>query len=291
MWAFSGAEHYARPGKYDRIIDGYTRENRPEYTSGIDINRFIWTYKFKSWRNTDISIVCPSKWLTVLARSSKILGNKKIYHILNPVDLDIYKPMERDVICKSYELNPEKRFIMFSSMNAFDDQRKGYKYLKEAIQELSNRNIGYKPEIIIVGTRFKKVETKYGLKFHYMGSVKTELEMSRMYNMADVFVLPSEMDNLPNTIKEASSCGVPCVGFDVGGLPDMIDHKETGYLAKPYEKSDLTNGIIWVLQNTSKVLSGKVRRQAEIRHDPASRVKDYLHIYEDLLRKQGCKEI
>ena len=51
-----------------------------------------------------------------------------------------------------------------------------------------------------------------------------------LYSSADVFVLPSMMDNLPNTIMEAMSCRTPCVGFDIGGIPEMIDHQENGFL-------------------------------------------------------------
>jgi glycosyltransferase involved in cell wall biosynthesis len=60
-------------------------------------------------------------------------------------------------------------------------------------------------------------------------------------------VLPSLEDNLPNTIMEAMACGVPCVGFNVGGIPEMIGHMKTGYVAKTADADDLARGILWTL--------------------------------------------
>jgi len=73
--------------------------------------------------------------------------------------------------------------------------------------------------------------------------------MAEYYNAADVFVTPSLEENLPNTLMEAMACGTPCVGFQVGGIPEMIDHQSNGYVAKPLNAEDLATGIQWVFDH------------------------------------------
>ena len=105
----------------------------------------------------------------------------------------------------------------------------------------------------------------------------------RAYNIADILVFPSTMDNLPNIIKEATCCGIPCVGFNVGGMPDMISHKETGYLADAYDAQDLARGIAWTIERGSLEMMEKVRDGAQCKHNQASVVSNYFEYYEDCL--------
>lgn len=69
-----------------------------------------------------------------------------------------------------------------------------------------------------------------------------------IYNSARIFVAPSLEDNFPNTVNESIHCGIPTISFNVGGLPDMISHKENGYLAKYKDVKDLIEGIKWGLE-------------------------------------------
>ena len=79
--------------------------------------------------------------------------------------------------------------------------------------------------------------------------IHDEATMAAMYAAADVFVTPSLQDNLPNTIVEAMSCGTPCVGFRVGGIPEMIHHQRDGYVARYRDAHDLAEGIRYVLSH------------------------------------------
>jgi glycosyltransferase involved in cell wall biosynthesis len=77
--------------------------------------------------------------------------------------------------------------------------------------------------------------------------------------MADVTVIPSLEDNLPNVVLESMSCGTPVVGFDIGGIPDMVDHFSTGYVARARDVDDLMNGIQWTIDNISFHMRAKCR--------------------------------
>ena len=85
--------------------------------------------------------------------------------------------------------------------------------------------------------------------------------MVKLYNSVDAFVLPSLSENLPNTIMEAMACGTPCVAFGVGGIPEMIDHKENGYVARYKNPQDLADGIRYVLNTDNHERLSKAARE------------------------------
>jgi glycosyltransferase involved in cell wall biosynthesis len=93
-----------------------------------------------------------------------------------------------------------------------------------------------------------------------------EKELVDIYNAVDLYVTPSLQDNLPNTIVEAMACGIPCIGFNVGGIPQMIDHLHNGYVAEYQSSKDLANGIHWALtEGEYESLSEEACRKAEKR--------------------------
>ncbi|MBK8494140.1 MAG: glycosyltransferase [Chitinophagaceae bacterium] len=91
-----------------------------------------------------------------------------------------------------------------------------------------------------------------------MGFLNDEYSISLVYNASDVFIVPSVADNLPTTVLECLSCGTPVVGFNVGGIPDMISHRENGYLANYKDAADITKGILYCINNKIK---GEIRSE------------------------------
>ena len=98
-------------------------------------------------------------------------------------------------------------------------------------------------------------------------------------------VVPSRQDNLPNTAVESLACGTPVVAFDVGGLSDIVDHHENGYLARPFDPADLAAGISWVLSDDDRhqALSVAARDKALRCFSIADCVKRYIEIYQEVL--------
>lgn len=81
-----------------------------------------------------------------------------------------------------------------------------------------------------------------------LGSLTSPSALAAAYAAADAVVLPTLEDNLPNVLLEALACGTPAVAFNVGGIPDILDHMETGYLAKARDADDLAEGLLWALR-------------------------------------------
>ena len=120
-----------------------------------------------------------------------------------------------------------------------------------------------KLELVVVGAD-KPNNDSPSIPTHYMGYVNDDSKMAALYAAADLFVAPSLEDNLPNTVMEALACGIPSVAFDIGGMPDMIEHQANGYLATPFEVDDLANGMAWVLADDERHAALAKRARAKV---------------------------
>ena len=97
-------------------------------------------------------------------------------------------------------------------------------------------------------------------------------------------------DNLPNTLMEALACGVPCVGFNIGGIPEMIDHKENGYVAVAGDIEDLTAGIQWVLAEADREALHKACLSKVARcYSQNSVAMRYVDVYADAMAQKGYR--
>ena len=113
-----------------------------------------------------------------------------------------------------------------------------------------------------------------------MDYVSDEKKLVDIYNAIDLYVTPSLQDNLPNTIVESMACGVPCVGFNVGGIPQMIDHLHNGYVAEYQSAEDFANGIHWALsEGEYQYLSEEACRKAVSCYSESAVSKKYIDIY------------
>ena len=238
MWAFCGSEHYLYelPSKYFK--NG----------KNIKVNFFnycIWKLKKKLWKKK-FQVVVPSKWLANLAKKSHLMSDYKIKIIPYCVNQNIYKKkIIKDLIYKNFSLKKDIKIIdiLFISAGKLFNYRKGFDLLDKLIFESNNKN---KYRIIIVGacreSDKKKIKSNHIL-FDKIDDIKI---LSKIYNFSDLLAIPSRLDNLPLVGLEAHSCGLPIVAFNVGGIPEIITHKKTGYLAKAFFEKDFINGIDYV---------------------------------------------
>ena len=215
----------------------------PGKGSNNDLSAKVWARKQAMIDGENIYYVACSKWLESEAKSSKLLDGQKITSIPNPIDLHIYNKGNKTEARQRLGLPTDKKLILFASQRA-TNVNKGMGYLIEACRQLQDiPNLG----IIILGGHAEEVTSQLSIANFPLGYVNDEQRIVDVYNAADVFVLPSLSENLPNTIMEAMACGVPCVGFKVGGIPEEIDHKKNGYVAEYRSSEDLARGIRWIL--------------------------------------------
>ena len=101
--------------------------------------------------------------------------------------------------------------------------------------------------VVVYGKYSDQLKSQVPFQVYPLNYISNEKELVDIYNAVDLFVTPSLEENLPNTIMEAMACGIPCVGFQVGGIPEMIDHLHNGYVADYKSVEDFANGIHWAL--------------------------------------------
>jgi glycosyltransferase involved in cell wall biosynthesis len=282
-WPFTGGCHYPLDcGKYKNKC-GFCPQIKSNHE--YDLSRLIWRRKSKAWNNLELTIVCPSHWMAERARESSLFSSSRIETIANGIDLKEYFPRERKCIRNLIGLPQDKRLILFSAIQGHQNIYKGYNFLEEIFSKVLNEDWREKIEIVILGSSKPEQDIKFHFPVNYLGLLHDEISLSLVYSSADLFIAPSIADNLPNTILEALACGTPCVAFDVGGIPDQIEHMKNGYLAQPFDTSDFAKGINWCLEDNNRwnILSKNARYKAEISFDLSKQSQKYIELYKDVL--------
>lgn len=227
-WPFRGIRHYTGEG------------NEMRSNSANALEQKYFKLKQEIYRQGNIHFVGCSQWITNLAREA--MPQAKLHHINNCIPHSIFHPHETPKAREAFDLPPNQKLILFTCQKV-TDKRKGMTYLLEALKHLQQP----KPHLVVVGGNTEDVlKSAEGLDrdtIHFIPYVNGEKEMARLYSAVDCFVTPSLQDNLPNTIAEAMSCGTPCIGFNTGGIPEMISHMQNGYVAQYCDSLDLAQGI------------------------------------------------
>ncbi|MDJ0696540.1 glycosyltransferase family 4 protein [Mastigocoleus sp. MO_188.B34] len=283
MWAFTGGCHYSFD--CERYTNSCGACPQLQSNTNKDLSHWVWQRKQKAWRNLNLTIVTPSDWLAKCARSSSLLKDKRIEVIPNGIDTDKYKPINKSIARSILGLPKDKRFILFGAVNASSDGRKGFHLLEAVLQNLSQTDWADNTELIIFGASKSRNSPKLGFKSHYLGKLNDDISLALVYAAADVFVAPSIQENLANTVMESLSCGTPCVAFNIGGMPDMIENLKNGYLAKPFEVEDLARGIAWVLEGEERFqkLSYCARQKVEREFTQTIQAQNYLNLFNNIL--------
>ena len=246
--------------------------------SSNDLASRVWQKKQQMQADENIYYVACSRWLESEAKSSALLKGQKITSIPNPIDTHIYKKGNKEEARQRLGLPLDKKLILFASQRV-TNENKGMSYLIEACRQL-----GDLCEVVILGGHAEEVVAQLPMKAHPLGYVNDEQRIVDVYNAADVFVLPSLSENLPNTIMEAMACGVPCVAFKVGGIPEEIDHLKNGYVAAYRDANDLAKGIEWVLQKADyEVLSQQAVHKVMQCYSQQSVAVKYLDVYQQAM--------
>jgi glycosyltransferase involved in cell wall biosynthesis len=282
MWPFCGAEHYVSDDMDARWRKGYLSSNRPNGHSGLDIDRWVWHRKLRAWRG-QMNFVTPSRWLADCVKGSALLGEKKVVVIPNPLDTNQFQPWPKQLARQMLGLPPDAPLVLFGAIGGGADPRKGWDLLRPALVRIAKEVPSV--ESVIFGQSKPANPPQLGLPVHWMGHLSDDITLSLIYSAADVMVVPSRQENLPQSGTEAQACGCPVVAFNCTGLPDVVEHGETGYLAAPYDAEDLANGIRWVLEDRERylLLSAAARARAVSLWAEEVVVPQYLAVYQQAI--------
>ena len=284
IWPATAICHYARG------CEAFHQQCRkcpilPKFGVG-DLALRVWQRKQQMLSGHRVSYVACSQWLADEARKSALLDGQRVTSIPNPIDTRIFRPVDKQACRQQLSLPADKRIILFVSQRV-TDPRKGMSYFVDALRLLAEQHPEMKQNTVvaILGGHAEDVARELSLPAYPLGYVSDTKRIVQVYNAADVFVLPSLEDNLPNTLMESMACGVPCVGFKVGGIPEMIDHQQNGYVAEFQQTDDLAAGIRYVLDGADyAVLSQQCQHKVAHSYSQQSVAKRYIEVYEDARR-------
>lgn len=282
MWPFTGGCHYSGScTKYETHCHScpFLRNPHPR-----DLSYHVFEKKIKLFAQAPITVVACSEWLAQIARQSHLFRNFPVYSIPNPIDTEQFGPIEKNASRQQLNLSADKKLILFGAMKVHDP-RKGFSYLKKALQILSvsHPETAQSVALIVFGKATMEDFALLPFPVYGTGQLSSTEELVQVYNAADIFVLPSLEDNLPNTIMESMACGTPVVAFDIGGIPEMINHLENGYLANYCDAADLAKGIYHILFNINQKDFSYNARQ-KVLEDYAQEIvaQKYKHLYNQL---------
>lgn len=229
-----------------------------------------------------ITFVGCSEWITNQACQSRLLENARFLSIPNPIDTTVFKRMDMLEARRRFGL-PLKRSLLLFAAAKVSDVRKGAIYLIEACRVLECRKAD-NFDIVLMGNSSDELIGQFPCKVHTLGYISDSETMAAAYSCADLFVIPSLEDNLPNTIMEAMASGTPCVGFRTGGIPEMIDHKINGYVAHYKDPADLAAGIEWVLEHGKEAgLSEACVRKVASHYSESVVAEQYMTLYKQMI--------
>lgn len=249
-----------------------------------------WSYRLmrakkKAIKSGNLTVISPSSWMDNNVKESYLFSGIPHGIIPNPIDSQIFKPMDKAAIRKKLGIDEKKTILLFGAINASTTPYKGYDYLLKAL-DLLERDLP--PEIdieaVVFGAKHGEERQNSRIKIHYLGFLNEE-QMAEAYNCADIYVVPSLEDSFNNTVVESFACETPVVAFATGGITDIINHKINGYLAEYKNAEDLAQGVKWLLEGDNRAVSGKNGREKVLTtYDTTVIGKKYVELCKGLLQ-------
>ena len=282
MNAMTGGCHYA----WDCERFTGTCGMCPQLGSSVaeDLSRQVFRHKQHAYAKRNPKLTCfvaPSRWLAGEVGKSTLLRDFEIAHIPTGVNSETFSPSENSATLKRYGLPTGVPLLLFVAQSV-TNYRKGFDLVVSAMQGMSEPE---KVALVALGNTSNIEDLPDNC--YTIGRIDNTADLAALYSAADLFVHPAREDNMPNVVLEAMACGTPCVVFNVGGLPELVQHGKTGLLIEREDVAGLRKGIDDLLANAEllKEMSRNCRDLvlAEYREDlMAQRYRDLL---DDMLER------
>lgn len=242
MNAFTGGCHYA-----------WTCENFKKACGNCfqigkmaehDVSYWNVALKKHLYKNKNLHVVADSYWLEKEARASSAFSSAKSFRTIHyGLDTTKYIPKNKKLCKEALGIDPDSSVLAFGA-DSIDNRRKGLKELLTALKHIHARGL-----VLLTFGSGKVDDLPDGIPVTSLGNIQSDDLLSIVYSAADIFVMPSIYEAFGQTALEAMSCGTPVIGFDTGGIPDMVIPGETGLLAKVGDVNDLAEKIQWMIDH------------------------------------------
>ena len=295
QWAFTGGCHYSRG--CDHFLSHCHACPYLKNPGKHDLSYRIFEQKVRLFETANVVFTPPSRWLADEAMRSKLLRRFPFVVIPYAINQNVFCPIDRAEADKFLDLPNTARpnvarpnatashhpRLLFGSANV-TDTRKGFRYFADALTLLHQQHPDLTPEILVFGKGRSYLFDELPYPIRQLGILTSEDEIVAAYNAADAMVVPSLEDNLPNTVIESLACGTPVVAFRTGGIPEMIDHRQNGYLANVGSAQELADGLAFILTYPNpELLRQNARQSAQARFSEEVVAGHHVELYGQLM--------
>jgi len=284
MWAFTGNVAHTFEDTSWKEMNAGPGERHQFPQIGLPTGFWLLKRKKKIYRNSNLTIVTPSKWLYNLASSSPVFTTKRIVHIPNGLDLSLFKPT-KEASRALLNIPADAKVLMFTAEKLAGNEYKGGEDLIEILWQINDRSTE-KIHLLIVGKgNLQQLSKLQNFDIHTLGYVNDEHTMARCFSASDLFIYPTKADTLPNALIESIACGTPAVTYDIGGCGEIIKNEQNGYVLPPFDTRLFAERVIYVLQDTERQrrLSTQARIFAEERFSIESMSGAYYSLFKELV--------
>jgi glycosyltransferase involved in cell wall biosynthesis len=286
QWAFTGGCHYsAGCDKYKAICSGCPQLNDDPF----DLTTAVLRDKLELFSGANLTIVSPSRWLANIARESSLFKNLRIETIANALETDLFVPIPTSEAKQKLDIESDVVTILFGTENG-NEKRKGFTELLRSIEVCFNKPEfrelikSKKLSILCFGNPNEKLDS-LGIPVVSSGYIKSDETLRNIYCAADICVISSLEENLPNIMLESMSCGTPVIAFDIGGMPDVIHDGENGRLVPSSDFRSMGKALLDLIFNYKerKAIGENCRRTIEDGFSLDVQAKRYLKLFNELI--------
>lgn len=252
-----------------------------------DISNKIWQQKNTAYQNLNFQIIAPSSWMKSSVLRSSLMKGKQVNIIPNTLETNIFQPQNQQQARIKMDLFADKFIFLTGFMPSKKDSHKGAAYLLESLELLAGKkSINPKNiELVIFGNRSTEDVPVFPFKTTFLGTINEDEKLAACYAAADAFLIPSLEDNLPYTVMESLACGTPVIAFTTGGIPDMVQHQQNGFLAEYRSSASFCNGMEWMINYPVKEVLRKNARQTVMQFFAEKVIaQKHIELYQSLVK-------
>ena len=251
-----------------------------------DFSRKSWMRKNEAYTQRDsynLHFAADSHWIASEASKSSLLKDHAVSTIHYGVDTAIFRPLDSKHCRQALGIPVDRPVIAFAAVSVADE-RKGIKYLIEAIEQMPE-----KPFLLTWGSSFPPELEQ--IPHLHLGGIDSEHLLAVAYNAADAFVIPSMEEAFGQTALESLACARPVIGFKVGGIPDMVHDGQTGLLVERGDSLGLSNALNVMLQDHGrrKQMGANARELVLSQFSFEKNAATYLELYQAMVA--SCSQV
>lgn len=278
MWLFTGGCHYSMDCKrYEST--GCMKCPMINSSFKYDISWISSRLKENLISRKSFNIVGISKYISFLAKNSKVMEGKEINHIPNCVDEDVFKPVDKEIARKIIGIETDKKVIIVGARR-LKDAYKGTHHLYEIINKIDSEKYFF----VFFGASSDSDFVGLNIEYIRLGYIYDPISLRLVYSSGDVFLATSTQEAFGKTIVESMMCGTPVVCFDNSGPGEIVEHMQNGYKASFPHIDDMCNGIeeICSSRNYNSICSNAVY-SARQRFSKKTAAESYIKLYKKIL--------